>query len=77
MKISWGKFELDPSWAMWWGSWLEISRRTPTLRSRWAGGWKMEWKGTRGLRLGFPREFSVGPEVGEVGGCMIGNLNGT
>ena len=36
----------------------------------------MEWKGTRGLRWGFTREFSFIPELGEVGGCVVGNLNG-
>ena len=36
----------------------------------------MEWKGSRGLIWVFPRDFSVGPELGEVGGCVVGNLNG-
>ena len=36
----------------------------------------MEWKGTWGMRWGFPQEFSVGPELSEVGGCAVGNLNG-
>ena len=50
-----------------------ISRRTPNQRSRQAGGWKMEWKGNRGMRWGFPWEVSVGPEIGEVEGCVVGN----
>ena len=25
---------------------------------------------------GFPREFSVGPELSEVEGCVVGTLNG-
>ena len=29
------------------------------------------------MRWGFPREFSVGPELSEVEGCVVGNLNGT
>ena len=37
----------------------------------------MESKGTRGMRSGFPQEFSVGPELGEVEGCVVGNLNGS
>ena len=36
----------------------------------------MEWKGTRGMRWGFPQEFTVGPKLGEVEGCVDGNLNG-
>ena len=76
MEVSWEILGLDPSWAMWWGSRLEISRRTPTRRSKRAGGWKMEWKGTWGMRLGFTQEFSVGTELGEVEGCVVGNLNG-
>ena len=76
MEVTWDFFELDPSWAMWWGSWLEISKRTPNRKSRWAGGWKMERKGTRGLRWGFPREFSVGPKLGELGEYVVGDLNG-
>ena len=36
----------------------------------------MEWKGTRGMRWGFPQEFSVGSELGEVEGCVVGNMNG-
>ena len=76
MEVSWGFFELDRSWAMWWGSWLKISRRTPTRQSRQASSWKMEWKGTRGLRWGFPQKFPVGPKLGEVEGCAVGNLNG-
>ena len=35
----------------------------------------MEWKGARGMRWGFPQEFSVGPELGEVEACVVGNLN--
>ena len=35
----------------------------------------MQWKGTRGLIWGFPPELSVGPELSEVGGCVVGNLN--
>ena len=77
MKVPLEIFELDPSWAMLWGSWLEIFKRTLTQRSRRAGGWKIERKGTRGIRWGFPRGFSVGPEIGEVEGCVVGNLNGT
>ena len=76
MEVFWENFELDRIWAMWWGSWLEISRRTPTPRSRRAGGLKIEWKGNRGMRWGFPREFSVGSDLGEVEGCVVGNLNG-
>ena len=76
MEISWEISELDPIWAMWWGFWLEISRRTLTWRYRRPGGWKLEWKGTRGMRWEFPREFSVGPELCEVEGCVVGNLNG-
>ena len=37
----------------------------------------MKWKGTRGTRWGFHRKFSVGPELGKVGGYVVGNLNGT
>ena len=36
----------------------------------------MEWKKTRGMRWGFPQEFSVGPELDEVEGYVVGNLNG-
>ena len=61
---------------MWWGYWLEIYRRTLNRRSRRAGGWEMERKGTRGTRWGFPWELSVGPKLGEVEGCEVGNLNG-
>ena len=28
------------------------------------------------MRQGFSREFSVGPELSEVEGCVVGNLNG-
>ena len=28
------------------------------------------------MRWGFPREFSVGSDLGEVEGCVVGNLNG-
>ena len=28
------------------------------------------------MRWGFPQEFSVGPELGKVEGCVVGNLNG-
>ena len=24
MEVSWDIFEVDPSWAMWWGSWLKF-----------------------------------------------------
>ena len=75
MEVYWEIFELYPIWAVWWGSWLEISRQTPNRQSRRGGGWKVEWKGTRGLRWGFPREFSVVTDIGKVGGCVVGNLN--
>ena len=58
------------------GFWLEISRRTPTWQSRRASAQKLERKGTRGMRWGFPRKFSVGPELREAEGWMVGNLNG-
>ena len=76
MEVSWESSELDLSWAMWWCFWLEISRQTPTWGSRRAGGRIMEWKGTQGTRWGFPREFSVDPKLGEVEGCVVGNMNG-
>ena len=66
MEFSWEISELDPSWAMWWGFWLEIYRRTPNRRCRWDDGLKMEQKGTWGMIWGSPREFSVGPELGKV-----------
>ena len=50
MEAFWEIFVLDLSWAIWLGSWLEISRRAPTRQSRRAGGWKMEWKGTQSYR---------------------------
>ena len=28
------------------------------------------------MRWGFPQEFSVGSELGEVEGCVVGNMNG-
>ena len=75
-EVSWEISELDPSWAMWWGFCLEISIRLPNRRSRRTGGRKMEWEGTQGTRWGFSLEFSVGPEIGKVEGCVVGNLNG-
>ena len=36
----------------------------------------MEWNGTWGVIWGFPRELSVRPELGEVEGYVVGNLNG-
>ena len=33
----------------------------------------MEWKETQGMRWGFPQEVSVGTELGEVEGCVVGN----
>ena len=36
-----------------------------------------KWKGTRGIRWGFPRIFSVGPGIGEVEGCLVGNYRCT
>ena len=36
----------------------------------------MEWKVNGGMRLWFPQEFSVGPELDEVEGCVVGKLNG-
>ena len=68
IEVIWEMFELDPIWAMWWGFWLEISRQTPTSQSRRAVGWKTERKGTRGIRWRFPRELSVGSELGGVEG---------
>ena len=35
----------------------------------------MEWKETRGKRGRFPRTFSVRPELRELEGCVLGNLN--
>ena len=35
----------------------------------------MEWEVTQGMRWGFPRGFSIGPELSEVEGCVVGNLN--
>ena len=32
----------------------------------------MEWAGDRGMGWGFPWEFSVGPEIGEVEGYLFG-----
>ena len=29
------------------------------------------------MRWGFTRGFPVGPELGEVEGCVVGNLNGS
>ena len=68
MEVIWEISELDLIWAMWLGFWLEISRQTPTRRSRLASGWTFEWKGTRGLRWRFPQKFSVRSELGEVEG---------
>ena len=48
----------------------------PTWRSRQAGGWKLGWKGTRGMRWGFPQEFSIGTELVGVKEFLVGNLNG-
>ena len=59
MEVIWEIFELDPSWVMYLDFWLEISRRTPTRKSRLAGGRKIEEKGTRGMRWRFPRKLSV------------------
>ena len=28
------------------------------------------------MRWGFPRKILIGPELGEVEGCVVGNLNG-
>ena len=36
----------------------------------------MEWKGTRGMRWGSLWEVSVGPELGEVEGYVVGNKIG-
>ena len=36
----------------------------------------MEWKGIQGMILGFPHEVSVGPELGKVEGCVVGNKIG-
>ena len=36
----------------------------------------MERKGTWGMRWECPWKFSLGPEIGEVEGCVVGNLNG-
>ena len=76
MEVCFNFFDLDPIWAMLWGSWLEISKRTLTRRYRQAGGLKMEWTGTWGMRWGFHQEFSFGPELGEVEGCLVEKLNG-
>ena len=35
----------------------------------------MERKGAWGMRWGFPQKISVGPELGEVVGCVVENLN--
>ena len=75
MEVSWEISDLDPSWAMWQGFWSEISRWTLIRQSRQASGWKMEWKGTQGMRWGFPRKISVGPELDKVEGYVVGNLN--
>ena len=56
---------------------LEIMKWTPNRQSRWASAWKLEWKGTQGVRLGFPQKFSVVPELGEVEGCMVGKSEWT
>ena len=37
----------------------------------------MEWKGSQGMRWRFPRELSVGTKIGEVEGCVVGNMNET
>ena len=52
---------------------VEIYRQTLTQRSRLASGWKMEWKFIWGMRWGSPRIFSVGTELGEVEGYVVGN----
>ena len=67
---------MDPSLAMCSRFLLEILKWTPTWQSRRASAQKLERKGTRGMRWGFPRKFSVGPEHGEVEGSVVGNLNG-
>ena len=67
---------MDPSLAMFSGFLLEILKWTPTQQYRRASARKLEWKGTRVMRWGFPRKFSVGPELREVEGWMVGNLNG-
>ena len=36
----------------------------------------MEWKETQGMRWGFPWECSVGPKLGKVEECVVGNLIG-
>ena len=69
MEVSWEFFEMDPSWAMWWGFLLENSRLTPDWRSRWEGGWQMEMEGNSE----FLQIFSVVPALGEVEGCLVGN----
>ena len=68
-----GKFSGGPELGDVVGFLVEISRWVPTQQSRRAGGWKMKWKGTRGMILGFPWEFSVGPKSGKVEGCVVGN----
>ena len=35
----------------------------------------MEWKETRGMRSGFPRNFSVRHGLGEVEACMVGKTD--
>ena len=36
----------------------------------------MEWNGTWDMIWGFPWKISCRPELGEVEGCVVGNLNG-
>ena len=47
---------------------LEIMKRTLTRKYRGAIARKVEQKITWGVRLGFTRKFSVGPELREVEG---------
>ena len=50
------------------GCCLEILKLTLTWKSGQASAWKLERKGTQGMRWRFPWKLSVGPELGEVEG---------
>ena len=68
---------MGPISAMCSGLLLEIMKWILTRQSRRASAWKLERKGTRGMRWGFPRKISVGPDIREVEGWMVGKSEWT
>ena len=63
---------MDPSTVICSGFLLGVLEWTLTRQYRRASAWIMELKITRDMRWGFPMKISVGTELGEVEGYMVG-----